>query len=63
VTDRGLALAAPVSAEVQDLIAGLMRPKPEDRLGCQPAGCDDIKSHPWFTGFDWDAVRPTARCN
>ena len=47
----------PVSQEVQSLICGLMAPKPEARLGCQPAGCDDIKRHPWFTGFDWDAVR------
>jgi serine/threonine protein kinase len=42
---------APVSREVQDLIQGLMAPRPEDRLGCQPKGCKDIKSHPWFTGF------------
>jgi serine/threonine protein kinase len=57
VTDiAGLVLAAPVSSEVQDLIAGLMKPKPEERLGCTAGGCEAIKSHPWFTGFDWDAV-------
>lgn len=47
---------APVSSEVQSLISGLMAPVPEQRLGCLPGGCEDIKGHPWFLGFDWQLL-------
>lgn len=29
--------------------------RPALRLGVQAGGADDIKRHPWFTGFDWAA--------
>ena len=39
--------------ELQDLIQRLLRRNPSQRLGMQRAGAADVKSHPWFTSFDW----------
>ena len=44
------------SAEVIDLIKGLLNPKPTKRLGVIKGGAKNIKTHPWFRGFDWDAL-------
>lgn len=27
------------------------------RLGAQKNGAADVKSHPWFEGFDWNAFQ------
>jgi len=29
--------------------------KPDARLGIK--GSDEVKAHPWFKGFDWNALR------
>jgi hypothetical protein len=26
------------------------------RLGCMAGGVAEVKQHPWFRGFDWDAL-------
>ena len=28
---------------------------PLQRLGMQKGGAGDVKAHPWFAGFDWEA--------
>ena len=29
---------------------------PNRRLGCMQGGVAEVKQHPWFAGFDWDAL-------
>ncbi|KAH0482201.1 MAG: uncharacterized protein KVP18_000135 [Porospora cf. gigantea A] len=38
------------------LIKGLLCRLPEFRMGCSLGGAKDIKSHAFFSGFDWDAL-------
>jgi hypothetical protein len=39
-----------VSAEVKDLVEGLLHPDQDQRLGCRAGGVEDIKRHPWCGG-------------
>eukprot|EP01083_Nonionella_stella_P105917 304985_1 len=43
-------------ASAADLVRRLLRRRPIYRLGVV-AGISAIKEHPWFDGFDWDALR------
>lgn len=43
-------------AQLCDLLTGLLQPDPQRRLGCGAAGAEDVKSHSWFSGVDWDAL-------
>ena len=36
------------------LIKALCRQEPNERLGYQKGGINDIRKHKWFAGFDWD---------
>ena len=45
-----------MSRAAADLIKKLVVVKPEKRLGQGPRGADGIRSHPWFSGFDWAAL-------
>eukprot|EP00735_Rhodelphis_limneticus_P001946 TRINITY_DN1267_c0_g1::TRINITY_DN1267_c0_g1_i1::g.26800::m.26800 TRINITY_DN1267_c0_g1::TRINITY_DN1267_c0_g1_i1::g.26800 ORF type:complete len:782 (-),score=302.12,sp/P00516/KGP1_BOVIN/37.69/8e-131,sp/P00516/KGP1_BOVIN/32.73/3e-38,sp/P00516/KGP1_BOVIN/31.86/2e-10,Pkinase/PF00069.20/3.8e+03,Pkinase/PF00069.20/2.1e-68,cNMP_binding/PF00027.24/2e-18,cNMP_binding/PF00027.24/3.5e-20,cNMP_binding/PF00027.24/1.2e-18,Pkinase_Tyr/PF07714.12/7.3e+02,Pkinase_Tyr/PF07714.12/1.2e-31,Kinase-like/PF14531.1/5.7e+ len=45
-----------VSKEAMDLIYKLLNPNPAQRYGCLQGGATDVKSHPWFKGFDWEAL-------
>jgi serine/threonine protein kinase len=40
--------------EAQDLIAKLLEPNPEKRLGAQSIA--EIKEHPWFAGIPWERL-------
>lgn len=42
--------------EAIDLVKKLLVKNPKNRLGCGEAGAEDIKSHPFFAGTDWDAI-------
>lgn len=43
-----------VSAEAIDLMAGLLRKNPKERLGSR--GKDEVRNHPFFRGINWDDV-------
>mmetsp|Transcript_19510 Transcript_19510/g.61291 ORF Transcript_19510/g.61291 Transcript_19510/m.61291 type:complete len:114 (+) Transcript_19510:52-393(+) len=40
----------------QDLIRGLCTANPSERLPMKKEGIRLIQRHPWFAGFDWDAM-------
>jgi serine/threonine protein kinase len=42
------------SEEAADFINKLIQRKPSDRLGLN--GPLEVKSHPWFSDFDWDLL-------
>jgi protein kinase A len=44
------------SKEVIDLLSKLLHPKSTKRYGVIKGGAALIKNHPWFAGFDWDAL-------
>jgi len=57
VDDRWPIRYAPyMSAEARDLVSRLLERKPVKRIGMQAGRAADIKNHPWFKGFDWDAL-------
>ena len=41
--------------EARDIIRKLLVKDPTQRLGSQK-DVEDLKSHPWFKGFDWEAL-------
>jgi serine/threonine kinase 32 len=43
-----------ISDECYDFIAKLLRKKGNERIGYD--GVDEIKTHPFFSGIDWNAV-------
>jgi cGMP-dependent protein kinase len=42
--------------ESRELIRGLLKNKQTKRLGILKGGAQRIRKHPWFKGFDWDAL-------
>ncbi|KAJ3099233.1 hypothetical protein HDU96_010768 [Phlyctochytrium bullatum] len=46
----------PLSPECHDFILRLLDRDPHRRLGCGPAGAEEVFAHPWFSGLDWTAV-------
>lgn len=45
----------PLLQELRDLLKRLLMHNPSQRLGALKGGADDVKNHPWFVGFDWEA--------
>ncbi|KDD73798.1 protein kinase [Helicosporidium sp. ATCC 50920] len=45
-----------MSAEARDLISRLLERRPARRVGMLQGRASDIKRHPWFAGFDWEAL-------
>lgn len=43
--------------ELADLLSRLLVRKPAYRLGALAGGAEDIKKHPWFATFDWEAFK------
>ncbi|KAG9481792.1 hypothetical protein GDO78_010816 [Eleutherodactylus coqui] len=43
-----------MSELVKDLIRSLLMKDPKKRLGCGPAGSDEIKKHPFFQALNWE---------
>uniref|UniRef100_V5GQA3 cGMP-dependent protein kinase n=1 Tax=Anoplophora glabripennis TaxID=217634 RepID=V5GQA3_ANOGL len=46
-----------ISSKARSLIKKLCAHTPSDRLGCQRGAIEDIKSHPWFSSFNWSKLR------
>jgi len=44
-----------VSEEAFDLISKLLNKNFQKRLGSE--SCDEIKSHPFFKGIDWEHIK------
>ncbi|KAG1669908.1 hypothetical protein FOA52_002434 [Chlamydomonas sp. UWO 241] len=45
-----------MSEEAKDLVSKLLERRPIKRIGCFQGRANDIKKHPWFANFDWDAL-------
>lgn len=45
-----------ISPEARDLILGLLRVDPSERLGFGDADAAEIKSHPFFSEINWDSI-------
>jgi len=58
IVDDGYVIPWPpyVTSSAKSLILQFMERKPSKRLGMLAGGVEDIKKHPWFEGFDWDAL-------
>jgi len=46
-----------LSSECQDLIQQLLTANSAMRLGNLKEGANDIRRHPWFSSFDWEALQ------
>lgn len=46
----------PMSDELKDLIEKLLDRNPQKRLGSGDNDANELVSHPFFEGFDWDAL-------
>ncbi|XP_063299910.1 ribosomal protein S6 kinase delta-1 [Pelobates fuscus] len=58
-THTSINLPDHVSKEARSLIQQLLQFNPLERLGAGVSGVEDIKSHPFFAGVDWEAfTRP-----
>ncbi|KAL3116077.1 hypothetical protein niasHT_007377 [Heterodera trifolii] len=44
------------SPECRDLLEGLLRRDVSERIGCRGKGAEEIKTHPFFRGIDWQVV-------
>ena len=42
-----------ISAEVRELIQGMLHPKPPQRLGNTSGGIEELKAAAWFESLDW----------
>jgi len=43
--------------QVGDLIKQLLRNDPSERLPMRPGGVQNLKSHKWFEGFNWESMK------
>ncbi|XP_071447347.1 ribosomal protein S6 kinase delta-1 isoform X2 [Hetaerina americana] len=48
-----------ISLEAKSLLTELLRPDPLERLGSGINGIENLKSHPFFHGIDWQTVKST----
>ena len=42
--------------ELKDFVKCFLVRAPNRRMGCMQGGVAEVKQHPWFKGFDWDAL-------
>ncbi|CAE8595111.1 unnamed protein product, partial [Polarella glacialis] len=42
---------------VADLIKGLLKNEPSERLPMRPGGMSNLKNHKWYQGFDFDGMK------
>jgi len=48
---------AKCQGQVGDLIKQLLRNEPSERLPMRAGGVQNLKSHKWFEGFNWEALK------
>jgi len=41
---------------IGDLIKGLLRKEPSERLPMRPGGIQNVKEHKWYAGFNWEGM-------
>lgn len=46
-----------MSSTCKDLLQGLFKKDPGERLGGSKGNVDEIKSHPWYSQVDWDVIK------
>lgn len=46
-----------MSPACKDFLIGLLNPDPAQRLGGGSTGVEELKSHSWFSGLDWEAIQ------
>uniref|UniRef100_A0A3B3D1R3 AGC-kinase C-terminal domain-containing protein n=1 Tax=Oryzias melastigma TaxID=30732 RepID=A0A3B3D1R3_ORYME len=46
-----------VTKSATNLIKGLCRERPSERVGNQKNRLRDVQKHKWFDGFNWDGLR------
>lgn len=46
-----------ISPACQDLIRSLLVKNPLKRLGMGLKGMEELRAHPWFKGFNWQALK------
>lgn len=45
-----------MSASCKDLLKGLFKKDPSERLGGKDGNAEEIKNHPWYSQVDWDIL-------
>jgi len=48
--------ATPLTMFMESLLRGLLQTDPGDRLGCNASDAEEIKSHPFFSKYNWNKV-------
>jgi len=56
ILERDITFPSYISAEGRSLVAGLTKKQADERFGCGPSGCEEIKSHPFFMHIDWEGL-------
>uniref|UniRef100_A0A1I7SR88 G protein-coupled receptor kinase n=1 Tax=Bursaphelenchus xylophilus TaxID=6326 RepID=A0A1I7SR88_BURXY len=44
------------TTECRDLLEGLLKRSVHERLGCRGRGAEEVRTHPFFKGVDWQVV-------
>lgn len=56
ITSVDLKFSPRFTDDAKDFVARLLTKSETNRLGAGPNGFNNIRTHPWFHGIDWDAV-------
>mmetsp|Transcript_18861 Transcript_18861/g.18533 ORF Transcript_18861/g.18533 Transcript_18861/m.18533 type:complete len:89 (+) Transcript_18861:629-895(+) len=56
ITDKPVEMLPGFSEEASDLISGLLKIDPDERLGSSEKGVEEIKEHKFFKKVDWEKV-------
>eukprot|EP00929_Paragymnodinium_shiwhaense_P053800 TRINITY_DN26963_c0_g1_i1.p1 TRINITY_DN26963_c0_g1~~TRINITY_DN26963_c0_g1_i1.p1 ORF type:complete len:842 (-),score=228.32 TRINITY_DN26963_c0_g1_i1:94-2619(-) len=54
---EGVNVPKHITGPSEDIIRGLLKKDPAERSPCVSGGLQNLFEHPWFKGFDWEAMR------